>query len=115
MQKNTEAAATPKRLFKKATAEIVKLEPGDTVEGKYLSKSTGPWIDKATGEEKELTRLFFEKENGEKFILFEDGGLRNAMTNGMVSEGDTVRIEKLEKAALHGGRTVNQYDIYIAQ
>lgn len=91
------------------------MEPGDTLEGKYLTQTTGPWLDKATGEEKELTRLFFEMENGEKVIIFQDGGLRNAMSNAMVKEGDVIRIEKLEKAPLHGGRSVNQYDIFVAQ
>lgn len=88
------------------------MKSGDEVEGKYVGKNTGPWIDKATGEEKELTRLFFEKEDGQKFILFEDGGLRNALANAMVKEGDFVVIKKLEKTDLGGGRSVNQYDIF---
>lgn len=91
------------------------MEPGDEVEGKYVGKTSGPWIDKKTGEEKELTRLFFEKPDGTKFIIFEDGGLRNCLANAMVKEGDHILIKKLEKTDLGGGRTVNQYDIFQVQ
>lgn len=79
-----------------------------------VGKSTGPWLDKNTGEESELTRLYFQKDNGDKFIIFEDGGLRNSLANAMVKEGDYVKIVKLEKASMSGGRTVNQYDIFVA-
>lgn len=88
------------------------MEPGDKVEGTLKGRTTGPWLDKATGEEKELTRLHFQREDGTKFIIFEDGGLRNSLANAMVKDGDYVRIEKLEKVAMTGGRTVNQYDIF---
>lgn len=115
MQANAETTTPKKRVFKKATTEIVKLEPGDKIQGKYVGKNTGPRIDKQTGEEKELTRLFFQRDDETKFILFEDGGLRNAMANAMVNEGDWLEIEKHEKTSIGGGRSVNQYDIYIAQ
>lgn len=115
MQKNTEATTTPKRNFKKVTAEIIKMKVGQTIEGKYVGKKTAPWLDKMTGEETELTRLYFEKDDGTKFIVFEDGGLRNAMANAMVNEGDFIQVEKLEKVDIGQGRTSNQYDIFIAQ
>jgi len=110
MQK--EVQTETKKVLKKITTDIIKMKAGDKVEGKLIGKTTGPWLDKATGEEKELTRLFFEKADGTKFILFEDGGLRNALANAMVKEGEFVVIEKLEKTDLGGGRSVNQYDIY---
>lgn len=69
-------------------------------------------VDKKTGEESELTRLFLQKDNGDKIIVFEDGGMRNALANAMVKEGDYVKIVKLEKSSLGGGRTVNNYDIF---
>lgn len=113
MEKTT--SATPAPNFKKATAEIIKLQAGEAVEGIFTGSMDGPWMDKKTGEEKTLTRLYFTKTDGEKFILFEDGGLRNAMANAGVKENMLIRIEKGEKAALGGGRSVNQYDIYIAE
>lgn len=104
----------PPREFKKVSVEILKLEPSESAEGTLKGKTTGPWTDKATGEERELTRLHFEREDGSKFIIFEDGGLRNAMANAMVKEGDFIRIVKGEKTPMGGGRTVNQYDIFAA-
>lgn len=115
MQKMSEATTMPKKVFKKVTADIIKMEVGQTVEGKYIGKSTGPWMDRQTGEEKELTRLFFLKDDDTKFILFEDGGLRNAMANAMVKEGDYIQVEKKEPVSIGSGRKSNQYDIYIAQ
>lgn len=103
-----------KREFKKASTPILKLKVGDEIEGKLIGRTTAPTVDKKTGEESELTRLFFEKDNGEKFIIFEDGGLRNGLANAMVKEGDYLKIIKLEKSDIGQGRTVNNYDIYVA-
>lgn len=108
----TDTTTETKREFKKATAEIIKMEPGQTVEGTLKGKTTGPWMDKATGEEKELTRLHFVRDDGTKFIIFEDGGLRNALANAMIKDGDYIRLQKHEKVPMGGGRTVNQYDIF---
>ena len=109
----TETSST--RKLKKISTDIIKMTPGDEIEGKYINRTTAPWIDKTEGEEKELTRLFFERPDGSRFIVFEDAGLRNAMANAMVSTGDYVIIKKLEKVTLAGGRTCNQYDIYQVQ
>ncbi len=91
------------------------METGESVEGKYVGKSSSPWVDKTTGEESQLTRLFFERDDQTKFLLFEDGGLRNAFANAMVTEGDYVKIEKLDKVSIGSGRTSNNYEIFISQ
>lgn len=104
----------PTRTFQKSNADIIKMEVGDSVEGTYTGQQTGDWLDKATGELKDLTRLYFTRDDGTKFILFQDGGLKNAMLNAGVSEGDYIKIQKLEKTELTGGRSVNQYDIFHA-
>lgn len=88
------------------------MEPGQTCEGTFVGKTIGPWTDKATGEEKDLTRLHFTSDSGEKFIIFEDGGLRNALANAMIKDGDYIRLEKGKKTDLGGGRTVNSWDVF---
>lgn len=108
----TQNAELKKVTRRKITTDIVKMKVGETVRGKYIGTTTGPYIDRATGEESELTRVFFERPDGSKFLLFQDGGLRNALANAMVSEGDLIEIEKLEKVSIGNGRTANNYDIY---
>jgi hypothetical protein len=104
------------RTLKKLNTDIIKMEVGDEVEGKYIGTSTAPWneVDTKTGEviEKELTRVFFEREDGSKFLLFQDGGLKNALANAMVKEGDFIVIEKMPQVDIGKGRKSNQYDIY---
>lgn len=106
------------RTLRKVSVEIVKLskkETGEFVEGTYTGRSTGPYIDKTTGEETELVRLQFTRDDGSKFIIFEDGGLRNAMANAMVKEGDWIRIVKMDQVEIGNGRRSNQYDIFTAE
>ncbi len=106
MEKHTE----PK--LKRLNARILKLKEGEKHAGIFRGKSTAPWLDPATGEESDLTRLYFEGPTGEKVIIFEDAGLRNAMANSMVTEGQFIEIHKQAKMPLKGGRSVNTYDIY---
>ena len=103
------------RTLKKISTDIIKLsdlDVGARVEGTFVGKTTGPWTDKMTGEISELTRVFFQRENGSKFLVFEDAGLRNAMANAMVKEGDFIVIEKMEQVDIGNGRRSNQYDIF---
>ncbi len=118
--KNTEAVTNEKNTgglrLKKLTTEIVKMVVGDKVQGFYIGTRSAPWIDQADGEEKELTRVYFEKtKGGDKFILFQDSGLKNALANSMVTEGDHIVIEKLNQVSLKSGRKCNQYDIFAVQ
>jgi len=115
LEKTGTAHTETKRTLKKITTDVIKLsdqEVGFKLEGKYIGRTSGPWVDKTTGEEKELVRLFFERPNKTKFLVFEDGGLRNAMANAMVKEGDSILIEKMEQVSIGNGRKSNQYDIY---
>ncbi len=117
MQNATENKKAPaKRTYgAKSNATIVKMKAGDEIEGQFLNKTSGPWLNPETGEEQELVRLHFVDDRGTKFIIFEDGGLRNAMANANVQEKDFIKIVKLEKTDLgRGGRTVNNYDIFHA-
>lgn len=100
------------RKLRKISTDVVKLEPGDKIEGTYLDQNERPWVDKSTGEAKTITALLFEKENKERIIVFQDAGLKSAMQNAMIKQGDFVVIEKKAKTDLGGGRSVNQYDIF---
>lgn len=101
---------------KKVTAKIIKLadlKPGQKIMGRYTNHNTRPWLDKETGEEKEINQFHFENpENGERFLVFADAGFVNAMSSAAVEKGDLIEAEKLEMVDLGGGRRVNQYDIF---
>jgi hypothetical protein len=99
---------------KKRNAEILKFESGDSFTGTYKGQSTGPWLDRKTGETKDLTRLYFETAEGARVVIFQDSGLKNAMANSNVLEGEAITLVKLDKVSLQGGHTVNQWDIYSA-
>lgn len=100
------------RKLRKISTDVLKLEPGDKIEGIYLDQNERPWADKTTGEAKTITALLFEKDNKERVIVFQDAGLKSAMQNAMIKVGDHVVIEKKAKTDLGGGRSVNQYDIF---
>lgn len=111
---NTTTNAPLKR-SKKITAEIVKFsdyDAGHSVKGKYLTRTERPWLDKETGAEKIIPVFVFENEKGERFNIFGDAGLVNAMTGAAVKENQWIEIEKGEQVDLGGGKRVNQYDIY---
>lgn len=115
MEKTETTTKTKKRTLQKVSVDVVKLsdlKTGDSIEGTFNGRTTGPWIDKQTGEQSELVRLHFTREDGTKFITFEDGGLRNAMANAMVKEGDYLKIVKCEQVSIGGGRKSNQYDLF---
>ena len=115
MQKTTETPTNPFKRAKKITAEIVKLsdfDAGHTVQGKYITKTERPWIDRTTGEEKIIPVFVFENQNGERFNIFGDAGLVNAMSGAAVKENQWIEIEKLDQVDLGGGKRVNQYDIF---
>lgn len=100
---------------KKANAKILKLKAGESFIGTFKNRTSSDWIDKQTGKISDLVRLHFVDLDNNKVILFEDGGLKAAMNNAGVETGNLIKIVKLEKTALYGARTVNNYDIYIAE
>lgn len=113
MRTQTTETKKEERTLIKRNATILKLKIGQEFEGIFKGKTTGPWIDKKTGVEKELTRLHFEIPNStDRAIIFEDSGLRNAMANAMVQIDEHILIKKLELVKLTGGHTCNQYDIF---
>lgn len=101
--------------FKKVDVEIKKLEANESFIGKLTGISERPWIDKKTGEEKTLLQYSFTDAQGENpFVYFADGGFKNVMTTANIKEGEVIKVVKLEKTSLGGGRTVNNYELYKA-
>lgn len=106
----------------KLTATVLKMSDKDvgySFKGAYVGRTERPWQDPATGEEKLIGQLGFNeidpatnKLTGNRVVIFEDAGLRNAFASAFVKENDAIEIVKLGQAQLNGGRRVNQYDIY---
>lgn len=106
----------------KLTATIVKMSEKDvgySFKGTYIGRTERPWVDQATGSEKLIGQLGFNaldsktlKPTGERVVIFEDAGLKNALASAFVKEGQAIEIVKLPQAQLSGGRRVNQYDIF---
>lgn len=110
------------KVLKKISVKKVELakEPvGFELQGRFkgFTKSE-PFknVNQQTGEitEKTLTNAIFEK-GDERLSVIADAGLQSALRDSMVKEGDEILIRKLPKAALKGGRTMNQYDIFAVQ
>jgi hypothetical protein len=105
---------------KKLTVRKIDLaneKEGFTFAGKFVGTVlSAPFkhVDQETGEifEKQLTHAVFEDDKAERFSVIQDAGLRSAMGDAMVKEGDKIEVVKLSKAKLKGGRTMNQYDIF---
>lgn len=106
--------------FKKVNAEIIKLKEGENFVGNLTQTSMRDWLDKETGEMTQIKQYHFDllNEEGEevgKGIYFGDSGFQNAMSMAGIKDGDIVMVEKLAKASLGSGRTVNNYSIFKAE
>ena len=100
---------------KKITAKILKmaeLAEGQTVIGLYKGQSERPWFDAQKGEEVMIPQFHFEDNNGVRFNVFGDAGLKNAIASANVKEGMTIEIEKCAQVDLGNGRRVNNCEIY---
>lgn len=114
---NTEAKKGPVSFLRKKVTALIKkssdMNPGDTFQGKFISQTERPWVDKTTGEEKIIPQFnFSDLTTGERVVMLGDAGLKNAMTSAAVEAGDVIEIQKLEQVELGGGRRANQYDIF---
>lgn len=106
--------------WKKKNIPLVKLnkEKGvESIEGIYLKRrDAGEFTDTESGEVRERFTLIFQslKNKEEKFQVWENAGLRNAIEMNDVQEGEAVRIVHLGKVERSGGKpgTVNQYDVF---
>lgn len=112
----TETTTGPRKLTVEKI-EIAKQAPGFTFEGKYVGTALSePFqrVNKETGEivTKTITFAIFERQDGERFKVAQDAGLRAAMSDALVKEGNLIRVVKLEKVVLKNSRSMNQYDIY---
>ena len=118
----TQAAETPTYQRKgKVNLELRRFRDKDgnvvnkSIVGLYWRKFGRPHssINEQTGEiiEKELvTLVMIDPVTKEKFGIFEDGGLRNALAD--LQPGDFVEIEVTGTQNLGNGKRCNVYDVY---
>jgi len=102
--------------WKKRTIPFLSEEEAKDFDGIYLSRrENGENTNEATGEVKERFTLIFKKPDSEdKFQVWENGGLKNAMAQSDVQEGEHIRVQWLGKVPMKSkpGQSVNQYDIF---
>lgn len=104
---------------KKISVKTLKLSEqpvGFKFQGVYKGQVLGqPFgrLDNKTGEivQVQLTSVIME-EGGQRVAYLADAGLKTALVDAMVVEGQYIEVVKLEKAQLTKGRTMNQYDIF---
>lgn len=91
-------------------------EGHESVEGVFVGRRmVGEITDELTGEVRERFSVILQKpDSEEKFQIWENAGLRTAIQQADLKEGDEVKIVHLGKVPLkkRPGQTVNQYDIF---
>lgn len=115
----TKIDSKPKTILRKklsvAKIDLAKQPAGFSFKGKYLGTSESEPFQKVIKGEivtKTITFAIFEDEQGNRFKVSRDQGLRTALADAMVKEGQTIEIVKLDKVSLKGERTMNQYDVF---
>tara|TARA_R110000803_G_scaffold5670_1_gene18703 strand:+ start:2814 stop:3152 length:339 start_codon:yes stop_codon:yes gene_type:complete len=108
---------TQMRNLKTRTAVIImnaKSFPiGDKVEGTWESNRVRMVNDTQTNTLKEVTDLVFKKDDGKKVAIPLDAGLRVALSEFNVKEGEYVQLEKLPQIDYKGNK-INQYNVLVA-
>lgn len=89
-----------------------KFKIGETLEGLYFDKRERLVNDKRTGELKPVTDLLFKTDAGTSFAIPEDAGLRVAMSEFNVKQGEYLSITKKEQVQ-YLGNALNQYTIEV--
>lgn len=100
---------TPVMIMNAKTFEI-----GNSIEGTWESSRVRMVTDRKTGELKEVTDLIFKKDDGKKLAVPLDAGLRVALSEFNVKEGEYVQLTKKPKIQ-YNGNDINQYDILVAE
>ena len=97
----------------KLSVEIRPFEIGQSFQARWIGRTAMEKEDAETGEVKTMHLAVFEEiDTKTRFGVFENYGLRQAISSAMVKEGEAIEVVRLEKAELKGGRTVNQYDVF---
>lgn len=86
----------------------------DVLEGTWLSERIRKVLDKKTGELKDVIDLIFVTDKSEKFAIPLDAGLRVALSEFDVKQGDYVQLTKMPQID-HNGNKINQYEVMVAQ
>jgi len=101
--------------WEKADVEIVKLDPKEEFVGIYNARDKRPWTDRNSGETKEIEQFHFTRPDGTRFVYFGDAGFVNTFVTAGVQVGALIKVVKGNKVEMAGGRTVNQYDLFVAK
>lgn len=118
-QTETKSVATKNPMVRKKLSvqkiDLAKQPAGYILKGKYCGTSESEPFEKVIKGEvvtKKLTFAIFEDEKGDRFKVIQDQGLRTALADAMVKQGQQIEVVKLEKSDISGGRTMNQYDVF---
>lgn len=107
--------------WKKKTVPIVDIKEMKSVEVKLLGIRKVKDIEETNKETGEVTTktlsacLFEDLKTKNKFQSFLDGGLKNALEQAEVKDGDEIKIDFLGLVPMKGknaGKSVNTYEIY---
>lgn len=98
---------------KPRNAERRSLEPGQSMKGKYLGSFETEGIDQTSGEVVERKIFKFEDlESGYVFTLGGSAGLKIAMQDAQVQEGETIEIVRKPNFENRKGNKQSAYDIF---
>lgn len=107
--------------FTKVDVKMIKLKAGQSFVGKLTAISEKERVNPSNGEVSKMVYFHFNElsENDletdlGQVIYIADAGLRNAFSMANIKTNDVVKVVKLEKSEMHGGRTVNNYELYKA-
>lgn len=97
---------------RKLNQEIKRVEIGEKVQGVFVGRTTTPWTDK-DGTTKDLTTVIFRDLKDEsRFGVRQDAGLKKALDDALVKEGDVLELHRVDKIPLSNGRSMNRWDVY---
>ena len=106
------------RSFKKREAIVIMNAKafgiGQTVEGLLSGSRTRTVTDKKTSELKTITDILLKPDNGPQMAIPLDAGLRVAMSEFNVQDGEYVQFTKKDKIDWNGNQ-VNQYEVMVAE
>ena len=105
------------RKFKQASTTLDSIADRGTVEGTLEGFSSMDVKNKETNKLEERGLITLKSEDGIKTSYWRDAGLENTIEkcDPQIKEGMYLRIEHTGKKPLEGGRSVNQYNIFVAE
>lgn len=113
MQTQTDQDITKLKRGKRKNPARKYLEVGQSIRGKYLGHFDKEIPNRETGELRDVRIFSFEDGEGEAFSLSGGIGLKQALEDAQVTEGDLVEIERLENRKNRNGKgETSTYEIF---